>query len=80
MLANIGGQPIYLNMMDLEANIKKAQLATGSNNQFACKDGKSFLDKNNVGRLVRDVGAKMDYTNCGYKNKVGIEQKVVSGS
>ena len=60
--------------------MKKATLASGSNNVFACKDGKTFLDKNNVDRLVREKGADMDYTNCSLKSEAKIEKKVVHGS
>ena len=60
--------------------MKKAKLTDGSTNVFACKNGKTFLDKNNLSRLVRDKGANMDYVNCSLSNQGHIEHKVVSGS
>ena len=66
--------------VNLAVNMDKAQLTKGSDNVFACKNGKTFLDKNNVNRLVRDVGANMDYTNCSLGSEAKIEYKVVDGT
>ena len=67
-------------LQNMAINVDKATLTAGSDNVFACKNGKTFLDTNNLNRLVRDAGANMDYMNCNLGLEAKIEQKVVSGS
>ena len=66
--------------MNMPINIDKVELPNDSQNRFICKDGKSFVDTNNVDSIHRMRNTNITYVDCNTTNVQGLEYKYLVGS